>query len=76
MPSPIELTADFTYIRLHGPGGKYQGSYDDPALHGWADRIKAWRLRAAYVYFDNDQAGYAPKNAARLRQILDSCKTL
>src|ERR1051326_5254142 len=23
--SPIEITADFTYVRLHGPGGKYQG---------------------------------------------------
>ena len=30
--SPIEITADFTYVRLHGPGGKYQGSYGDEAL--------------------------------------------
>ena len=22
--SPVEITADFTYLRLHGPGGKYQ----------------------------------------------------
>ena len=69
--SPIELTAGFTYIRLHGPGGKYQGSYDNRALQFWAKKIEAWRLAASYVYFDNDQAGYAPKNAARLRQILD-----
>jgi len=38
--SPIELTADFTYIRLHGPGGKYHGSYDEATLHLWADRIR------------------------------------
>ncbi|HEY8937886.1 MAG TPA: DUF72 domain-containing protein, partial [Cyclobacteriaceae bacterium] len=25
--SPEIITADFVYIRLHGPGGKYQGSY-------------------------------------------------
>lgn len=68
--SPIELTADFTYIRLHGPGGKYQGSYDDAALHSWAKRLEKWGLAASYVYFDNDQAGYAPQNAARLREIL------
>lgn len=68
--SPIELTADFTYIRLHGPDGKYQGSYDDAALHTWAERIEKWALRASYIYFDNDQAGYAPRNAARLREIL------
>lgn len=68
--SPIELTADFTYIRLHGPGGKYQGSYDDAALGAWAARIEKWALAASYIYFDNDQAGYAPQNAARLREIL------
>ncbi|HLH00511.1 MAG TPA: DUF72 domain-containing protein [Bryobacteraceae bacterium] len=68
--SPTELTADFTYIRLHGPGGKYQGSYDDAALASWARRIEQWRLKASYIYFDNDQAGYAPKNALRLKKIL------
>ena len=69
--SPIEVTAEFTYIRLHGPGGKYQGSYDERTLRAWAKRIQHWGLKAAYVYFDNDQVGYAPKNAARLREILD-----
>jgi uncharacterized protein YecE (DUF72 family) len=68
--SPLEITTDFTYIRLHGPGGKYQGSYDDRALRQWASRIDKWRLKSAYVYFDNDQAAYAPKNAQRLREIL------
>jgi len=68
--SPLEITADFTYIRLHGPGGKYQGSYDDKTLHCWAKRIENWGLTASYIYFDNDQAGYAVKNALRLREIL------
>ena len=27
--SPKEVTADFIYIRLHGPDGKYAGSYDE-----------------------------------------------
>lgn len=70
--SPMEVTADFTYVRLHGPGGKYQGSYDDAALHAWAERIHSWRpkLRAIYVYFDNDQAGYAVKDALRLKDMV------
>ena len=57
--------SDITYIRLHGPGGKYQGSYDDTALAQWAERIKVWRqeLRAIYVYFDNDDSGYAARDA-------------
>jgi uncharacterized protein YecE (DUF72 family) len=67
--SPLEITADFTYTRLHGPGGKYQGDYDDASLKTWARRIKRWRLKDSYVYFDNDQAGYAPKNALRLQEL-------
>jgi uncharacterized protein YecE (DUF72 family) len=71
--SPIEVTADFVYIRLHGPGLKYQGSYSEEALSNWAKRISKWRseLRAAYVYFDNDQAGYAATNALRLKGLVE-----
>jgi uncharacterized protein YecE (DUF72 family) len=71
--SPIEITADFTYVRLHGPGGKYQGSYSDEALAVWAERIRNWRkeLQAIYFYFDNDQAAYAVQNAVRLRELVE-----
>lgn len=71
--SPLVITADFTYVRLHGPGGKYQGSYDEESLQGWAERIAAWRreLRGVYVYFDNDEAGYAAGDAIRLREKLN-----
>ena len=70
--SPVKITADFTYIRLHGPGGKYQGSYSDRALENWASRIAEWRrhLRGVYVYFDNDEAGYAARDALRLKQMV------
>lgn len=68
--SPREITANFTYIRLHGPGEKYQGSYSAAALGAWARRLREWNLRAAYVYFDNDQSGYAAANARRLKEIL------
>ncbi len=68
-----EITADWTYVRLHGPGGKYQGSYSDETLRTWARQIKAWesRLRTTYVYFDNDQAGYAAENALRLKRFVE-----
>jgi len=71
--SPIEITADFAYVRLHGPGGKYQGSYSDDALRDWALRIEQWssRLKAIYVYFDNDDSGFAAQNAIRLREMVD-----
>ena len=40
--TPIELTADWAYIRLHGPGDKYQGSYSTEQLRTWARRIDSW----------------------------------
>jgi uncharacterized protein YecE (DUF72 family) len=68
------ITSDFAYVRLHGPGGKYQGSYSNSQLTMWARQIEEWaqHLKAVYVYFDNDQAGYAAGNAIRLKEILGS----
>jgi len=72
--TPLEITADFAYVRLHGPGGKYQGSYSQAKLREWAERIAGWRrtLRAVYVYFDNDQAGYAAQNALELKRLVET----
>jgi uncharacterized protein YecE (DUF72 family) len=70
--APLEITADFVYIRLHGPDGPYQGSYGEPALEAWAKRLDAWRRRGhdVYCYFDNDDRGFAPGNALRLKQLM------
>ena len=68
--APEIITADWTYIRLHGPGGKYQGSYSSRRLQEWAAKIAQWgsTLRAIYLYFDNDQAGFAVRNALELKR--------
>ena len=70
--SPNTLTADFAYVRLHGPACAYAGSYDTRQLSGWAGALSTWARqgRDVYCYFDNDQAGYAAANAARLRDML------
>ena len=70
--SGFEITANFTYVRLHGPGGPYQGSYSAAALEQWAGRIREWQrsLRAVYIYFDNDQAAYAVENALALKRLV------
>ena len=68
-----EITADWTYIRLHGPTEhKYAGSYSAEQLAHWAEWIAehSERLSAIYIYFDNDQAGYAAHNAMRLRELV------
>ena len=68
--TPILVTANFTYVRLHGPRGKYQGCYTEDTLSEWAERIADWsrQLKAIYIYFDNDDSGYAPRNALQLRE--------
>jgi uncharacterized protein YecE (DUF72 family) len=69
--SPREITANFTYVRLHGPGGPYQGNYSRHALREWAERIRQWRSSLdVFIYFDNDQAGYAALNALDLRKLV------
>ncbi|WOJ89645.1 DUF72 domain-containing protein [Methylocapsa polymorpha] len=70
--SPSWTTADFVYLRLHGPGGKYQGSYDDRALRSWAKQIYSFARQEidVYCYFNNDQAGHAPANALRLIEMI------
>ena len=72
--STCEITADFAYVRLHGPGGAYQGSYSAEALGHWASKIREWQkeLRSVYFYFDNDQAGHAVENALVLKRLLDA----
>lgn len=70
--TPLEITADFVYIRLHGPSGKYQGNYTRAALKKWAGLCLSWQKKGkdVYVYFDNDQKGYAAANAMTLQSLL------
>lgn len=69
--SPKEITTDFIYIRLHGPGEAYQGRYGGQGLSGWAGSIQAWKdkVKNIYCYFDNDQFGYATQDALQLKEM-------
>jgi uncharacterized protein YecE (DUF72 family) len=71
--SPKETTADFVYIRLHGPEETpYEGQYPTQTLAGWAGAITAWNRQGkdVYCYFDNDQSGYAPHDAEHLQAMI------
>lgn len=70
--SPILITTDFAYVRLHGPGRAYHDPYDLESLHRWAARIRAWcqEGRDVFCYFDNTHRGYAWKNAQTLISLL------
>ncbi len=48
----------------------------DRQMEEWADRIRAWsrKLKAIYVYFDNDDSAYAVENALPLKRLLKQKK--
>lgn len=66
------MTADFVYVRLHGPGDAYQGKYGASALSGWAGAFATWAAQGKeiFCYFDNDEAGYAVENALSLQAMV------
>jgi uncharacterized protein YecE (DUF72 family) len=74
LTSPVVATSDFAYLRFHGSSGLYSSSYSDKELSSWSEKIldlnKA--LKAVYIYFNNDIAGYALDNARTLIEILDT----
>ena len=72
LPNVLIRTADEVYVRLHGPKRWYRHDYPKEELTVWADRIKASRAKRAWVYFNNDNDAYAPKNASALRRMLRS----
>jgi uncharacterized protein YecE (DUF72 family) len=65
-----ELTADWTFVRFHSGTRGRRGNYSESELREWAARIRDWPLREAFVYFNNDWEGFAPRNARRLHELL------
>jgi len=60
-PQTREVTADFAYVRLHGPGGRYDRAYGGAALDEWAERIEGLRasVNEIWVFFNNTEGGHA-----------------
>ena len=72
---PWELTTDWTYLRFHGPHAvksPYRGSYSSRRLGRVAEQITAWSEKGigTYAYFNNDDSGFAVKNARWLLEHL------
>ncbi|MBD3193828.1 MAG: DUF72 domain-containing protein [Candidatus Lokiarchaeota archaeon] len=70
LPSTIQVTTDFAYIRFHGTHEWYKHKYSKNELNGWATKIKQMNVDDIYVYFNNDYNAFAPKNAKSLIDLL------
>lgn len=71
--SPMIETADFVYIRFHGPEGKYKGRYQKNEIMEWSKRIKDWIKddKTVYAFFNNDNQANAVYNAKELKSLLN-----
>ena len=70
LPDELIRTAAEVYVRLHGPERWYHHDYSDDELLEWANKIRASGAKRAWIYFNNDDDAYAPKNALALRRLL------
>lgn len=61
-PMTKMVTADFAYVRLHGPEGLYHGLYGKERLAKWLKIFSDWEVET-FVYFDNTDDGSAAVDA-------------
>ena len=67
----FDITADFVYLRFHGPSGDYRGSYANDFLYEYSGYINEWLLngKKVYVYFNNTM-GDSFKNLQTLNGLV------
>jgi uncharacterized protein YecE (DUF72 family) len=75
---PWVRTADWTYLRFHGPNAiehKYVGAYTGRRLWRVAERLAPWIAAGddIFAYFNNDFGGDAVRDAQWLRARLTQC---
>ena len=70
--SPLRPVGPLVYLRFHGAGERYGGSYSPQRLAAWADRIAEWvgAGHPVWAYFNNDLGGHAVTDALRLREYV------
>ncbi len=71
--SKINPWLDFVYLRFHGPGERYNGSYDDAILESYAQRIVNLirEGKEVYAYFNNTM-GDAYNNLQTLNRLVST----
>lgn len=71
--SPMHLDeSPFIYLRFHGPGGDYRGSYSEAILAEYASYIKGWidEGKTVFTYFNNTM-GDAHGNLKMLQNMVN-----
>jgi len=67
-----DLTADFSFVRLHYGHRGRRGNYSATELDEWARELRRLGRRAeVFVYLNNDWEGFAVRNARGLQERLN-----
>lgn len=68
--APPIATADFVYLRFHGPKERYRSTYSQEQIEEFARLIWNFLLedKLVFAYFNNDFNAYAVENAISLRE--------
>ena len=71
---PMWRTAPWGFVRFHEGAGAQRPGYQPDVLRRWVDRIaQTWRAdEDVYVYFNNDAAGYAIRDAVTFAGFADA----
>ena len=71
---PLWRTADWGFVRFHEGRGPHAPGYERRVLRRWVERIAEMWPRASdvYVYFNNDTAGYAIRDAVTFAELAES----
>lgn len=72
MPFAPVVTTDLVYVRFHGLEGGFSHPYTDAELAPFVDAVTDHAEGGAevYVYFNNDGAGMAPRDAFRFGELV------
>jgi uncharacterized protein YecE (DUF72 family) len=70
--SPRVAIGPFVYVRFHGTT-RYGGRYPDEHLADWAGWMREVHAagRDVFAYFNNDVGGHAPRDAVRIRELVN-----
>lgn len=70
MTTPVVATRADVYVRMHGPEAQFASAYGEERLREWVERLAGLAgAERAWVYFNNDVGGHAPRDAARMREL-------
>ncbi|MFX0201281.1 MAG: DUF72 domain-containing protein [Candidatus Hodarchaeota archaeon] len=75
LPSRVEVTAPFSYIRWHGHGKKlwYYYMYNQEELEAWVPKVQEivkQTPKDVYGYFNNHWHGFAARNCIEMMELL------